>query len=138
MKIVVGVAAACLLALLATYYVKSVDDLGGRADANSALGYSDRRIAGGNSVVLDQEAALEAEALIPRHATYRVRVSGAVQADHPLVATFAESWFRYFLMPRRPAPSAKWVVCYRCDTSELGKHVVHWRDRDGISILERR
>src|SRR5262249_8487311 len=102
---------------------------------NSALGYSDRRVAGGNSVVLDQEAALEAEALIPRHASYRPDISSA--AD-PAAQTFAESWYRYFLMPRRPAPSARWVICYRCDTSELGALAVRWRDDKGISILERR
>jgi hypothetical protein len=137
-KLVVGVVAVCLVALVATYYVKGLDGLDSRADANAALGYSDRRIARGNSVVLDQEAALEAESLIPRHAKYRVRVSSAVHVDDPLAATFAESWFRYFLMPRRPAPSGKWIICYRCDTSEVGDHVVRWRDREGISILERR
>jgi hypothetical protein len=124
--------------LVAIYYVKALLRLDDVADTNSALSYVDRRLAGGNSIVIDQEAALEAEALIPRHATFRVRVDVAVGDSNPLTPTFAESWFRYFLMPRRPADDARWVVCYRCDPSDLGSYAVRWHDDIGISIVERR
>ena len=132
------VAEASFLAFVGAYYVKALDELDAVADDNSALSYSDRRIAGGNSVVVDQDAALEAEVLIPKTATYRVRISAAVGALNSLTPTFGESWFRYFLMPRRPAKDASWVICYRCDTARLDPAVVRWRDRMGISIIESR
>jgi hypothetical protein len=124
--------------LVSIYWVRALRSLDRVASANSALSYSDRRVAGGNSIVIDQQAALEAEALIPRSATFRVRVGAATGKSNALTPTFAESWFRYFLMPRRPAADANWIVCYRCDTSELGVYAVRWRDDEGISILQRR
>jgi hypothetical protein len=124
--------------LVAIYYVKALRRLDRVADANSALSYSDRKVAGGNSIVIDEQAALEAEALIPKDATFRVRVSSGISEANPLTPTFAESWFRYFLMPRRPAADARWVICYRCDRSELGSYAVRWHDDADISILERR
>jgi len=134
------VAAALVLVggLVAIYYVKALRHLDRVADANSALSYSDRKVAGGNSIVIDQQAALQAEALIPRDATFRVRVSSGIGESNALTPTFAESWFRYFLMPRRPAADARWVICYRCDRSELGSYAVRWHDDAGISIVERR
>jgi hypothetical protein len=50
---------------------------------------------------------------------------------------YVESWYRYFLLPRRPAADARWIICYGCDTTELGKYVVRWHDRNGISIGRR-
>jgi hypothetical protein len=134
----VGVALAAAVVVGAVYYVKAIDQLGDRAHANSELSYSDREVAGGNSIVVDQEAANEAQVLIPRSATFRVRVAPDLPNATSLTSTFAESWYRYFLMPRRPADDAHWVICYGCDTSELGAYVVRWHDDQGISILRRR
>jgi hypothetical protein len=135
------VAAAVVLfvgMLVSIYFVRALRSLDRVASANSALSYSDRRVAGGNSIVIDQRAAFEAEALIPRTATFRVRVGAAAGGSNALTPMYAEGWFQYFLMPRRPADDANWIVCYRCDTSELGVYTVRWRDDEGISILHRR
>jgi hypothetical protein len=135
--IAVAIALAAVVVVGAVYHFRAIDQLGDRAHANSELSYTDRALAGGNGIIVDQEAANEAQVLIPRSATFRVRVS-AVRNATPLTSTFAESWYRYFLMPRRPAADAHWVICYGCDTSELGAYSVRWRDDEGISILRRR
>ena len=52
-----------------------------------------------------------------------------------LTEKYVGDWFRYFLMPRRPRPDARWIICYGCDTSDLGGvYVVRWHDDNGISI----
>jgi len=138
-----GRRAAIALTLLATlivsaiYYAKSLARLDDRADANSELSFSDRLVAGGNSVVVNQEAATEADALIPRTETFRVRVGPRLRNAQALTSVYVESWYRYFLLPRRPAADARWIICYGCDTSELGNYVVRWHDRNGISIGRR-
>jgi hypothetical protein len=119
------------------YYGKSIARLDDRADANSGLSFSDRVVAGGNSVIVDQEAATEAEALIPRTASFRVRVGPRLRHATDLTSVYVESWYRYFLLPRRPAADARWIICYGCDTTELGKYVVRWHDGNGISIGRR-
>jgi len=138
-----GRRAAIALTLVATlivsaiYYAKSLARLDDRADANSELSFSDRLVAGGNSVIVNQEAATEADALIPRTETFRVRVGPRLRNAQALTSVFVESWYRYFLLPRRPAADARWIICYGCDTSELGKYVVRWHDTNGISIGRR-
>jgi len=138
-----GRRAAIALTLLATlivsaiYYAKSLARLDDRADANSELSFSDRLVAGGNSVVVNQEAATEADALIPRTETFRVRVGPRLRNAQALTSVYVESWYRYFLLPRRPAADARWIICYGCDTSELGNYVVRWHDTNGISIGRR-
>jgi hypothetical protein len=127
---------ACVFGLV--YYAKAIVDLDDRADANSALSFSDREIAGGNSIVIDQEAANEAEVLIPKAATFRVRVGPRLRHATPLTSTYVESWYRYFLMPRRPALDARWVICYGCAEQELANYTVLWRDPNGIAIGRRR
>ena len=40
-------------------------------------------------------------------------------------------------MPRRPAESASWIVCYDCDGSAYGDRAeVVWSDGDSLSILK--
>jgi hypothetical protein len=117
------------------YFAKAMFHLDDVATGNNGLSYSDREIAGGNSVIVDQQAAYEARGLIPRAAAYRVRVGSALREKTPLTTTHVESWFRYFLMPRRPSLDARWVICYGCDMSELGRSFVTlWHDESGISI----
>jgi hypothetical protein len=118
----------------AVYLVKGLAKLDDTADGNSALSYADREIAGGNSIVIDQEAAYEARALIPPRQTYHVRVGPGLRHATSLTSTYVESWFRYFLMPRRPADDARWIICYGCDRTELGSFDERWHDDDGISI----
>jgi hypothetical protein len=117
------------------YFAKGLSDLDEGATANGELSFSDREFGGGNGVVLDQQAAYAAEALIPVPATYRLLTGSGVKEPTSLTLPFVESWFRYFLMPRRPADDAKWIICYGCDISRLGgKYTRRWQDDRGISI----
>lgn len=117
------------------YFAKALSQLSKTAEDNSAVSFSDREIAGGNSILVDQHAAYEARGLIPENETYRVVTGSGVKDPTSLTLAFVESWFRYFLMPRRPASDANWVICYGCDFSQLGgSYAVLWRDANGISI----
>lgn len=117
------------------YYAKALARLDDVADTNSALSFSDREIAGGNSMIVNQQAAYEAVALIPPTAPYRVRTGPRLRNATPLTLQYVESWYRYFLMPRRPTLDARWIICYGCDASDLGpSYRVRWRDDNGISI----
>jgi hypothetical protein len=136
-RIPVVLAIGAALVVGSVFYAKAIAHLGDRADANSALSFSDREIAGGNSIVVDQAAANEAQILIPKTQTFRVRVGPGLREPTPLTSVFVESWYRYFLMPRRPADDARWIICYGCDTSELGGYTPRWRDDRGISIGRR-
>ena len=131
------VAAAIALALVVglLYFAKALSKLNGTATANSELSFADREVGGGNSIVVDQDAAYEARALIPPRSTYRVVTGSLLRNATPLTMAYIAGWFTYFLMPRRPAPSAKWVICYGCDTSSLGAPFTpRWHDDNGISI----
>jgi hypothetical protein len=117
------------------HYLKALSQLGDRASSNSALGFADREIAGGNSILVDQRAAYEARGLIPEEGTYRVVVGPNLRERTELTDTYVSGWFTYFLMPRRPSDMARWVICYGCDTSTLGgSYEVRWHDDKGISI----
>jgi len=133
----IGVVFAVVLAVGfgVVYFAKALSQLDATAARNSALSFSDREIAGGNSIVIDQEAAYEARVLIPPTETYRVRVGPRLRNPTSLTTTYVESWFRYFLMPRRPSADAPWIVCYGCDLTDLGpSYDIRWHDRNGISI----
>jgi hypothetical protein len=117
------------------YFAKGLSDLDEGATANSELSFADREFGGGNGIVLDQQAAYAAEALIPAHATYRLLTGSGLKEPTSLTLVFVDSWFRYFLMPRRPADAARWLICYGCDTSQFGgKYTPRWQDDRGISI----
>jgi hypothetical protein len=131
--VVVALVAATSVGIV--YFVKSLSRLDHLASANSALSFADRDIAGGNSIIVDQEAAYEARSLIPATATYRVVTGSQLKNATPLTAGFVVNWFTYFLMPRRPSGSARWVVCYGCDTTKLGgPYTVRWHDDNNVSI----
>jgi hypothetical protein len=134
-RIGVLVVVAAAIAFSAVYFVKALDHSDAQATANSALSYADRDVAGGNSIIVDQGAAYEARALIPSTSTYRVVTGGTVKDATALTAPFVDAWFRYFLMPRRPAADAHWIICYACDVGKLGgPYKVRWQDDNGISI----
>ncbi len=131
--VVVVVVASSALGLV--YFAKGLSNLDQGATANSELSFSDREFSGGNGVVLDQQAAYAAEALIPRHANYRLLTGSGLKDPTSLTLPFVESWFRYFLMPRRPADDAQWIICYACDIPKLGgQYTPRWQDDRGISI----
>ena len=123
------------IAFGAIYFPRALSDFDGTASNNSALSFSDREVAGGNGIVTDQEAVYEARAIIPRNAKYRVVTGSGLKNSTSLTLEFVDSWYRYFLMPRRPAVGARWIICYGCDVSKLGgPYAILWRDDDGISI----
>jgi len=107
------------------------------ATRNAALSFSDREIAGGNGLIVDQQAAYEARARIPVHASYRVAVDPRYRGGSDLTVPYVASWFQYFLMPRRPAPDAPWIVCYGCDVSQYGPRAqIVWRGPSHISLVK--
>ena len=119
------------------YYAQALSHLGDTASANSRLSYEDREIGGGNSIVVDQEAAYEARGLIPPSAHYRVVTGGRLRNATSLTGSFVDGWYRSFLIPRRRSPTASWVICYGCDIGALGgAYTVRWQDANGISIGE--
>jgi hypothetical protein len=128
------VATAALAALVR--YPGLLRELGSDALRNAALSYSDREIAGGNGLVADQGAVYAARGLIPRDASYDVAVGSEFEGGSDLTKDYVASYYRYFLLPRRPRERAPWVVCYGCDLAEYGSSAkVLWEDRYGISIV---
>lgn len=123
------------IAFGAIYFPRALSDLGDTASNNSALSFSDREVAGGNGIVNDQEAVYQAKAIIPQSARYRVVTGSGLRNPTSLTLAFVDSWYRYFLMPRRPDIGARWIICYGCDASKLGRpYAILWQDDDGISI----
>jgi hypothetical protein len=117
------------------YFVKAVDRLGDDAARNAAANFDDREFGGGNSIVVDKRGLYEARALIPEHATYRIVVGGGVEDATELTEPYVDQFARYFLMPRRPAPDARWILCYGCDRSQLGDDFeVVWDNGQGIVL----
>jgi hypothetical protein len=105
------------------------------ARANSALSFADREIAGGNAVVADQQAVYQARARIPESGTFLVDVAADYSEGGELTVKYVADYYRYILMPRRPAPDAEWVICYGCDLGRYGEGVeVVWRSEDRVSI----
>jgi hypothetical protein len=127
----VGVAAGFAVAL----YPGTVGDLGEIASSNSELSFADREIAGGNAVVVDQAAMYQARARIPADATYRVETGPLLEDATGLTRPFITDYARYFLMPRRLASDASWVLCYGCDVRALGEGDVVWSGEEGVSIV---
>src|SRR5262249_51017051 len=101
-----------------------------------ALSFADREIAGGNGLVVDQGAVYAARGLIPNDQTYRVVVGPDYEGGTDLTGTYVDSYYRYFLLPRRPAEDASWIVCYGCDLSHYEGAKVRWKDDEDISIAQ--
>jgi hypothetical protein len=116
-------------------FVDALDRLGDQARSNAALSYDDREVAGGNALVVDNASLFEARALIPEDETYRVVAGPNVTGATDLTEEYVDQYLRYFLMPRRPSPVARWILCYGCDVAELGEGFeVLWQDDAGIVI----
>jgi hypothetical protein len=117
------------------YFVKAVDRLGDTARTNAAQNFDDREFAGGNALVVANRPLYEARALIPEDETFRVVTGPAVEGATELTASFIEHYARYFLMPRRPSPDARWIICYGCDPAALGEDFeVLLEDEAGIFV----
>ena len=121
---------------VAIRYPSLFAEMNRQASANSNLSYADRDIAGGNGLVVDQAAVYAARALIPEDATYHVSVNPEFAAGSELTVPFVDSYYRYFLLPRRPAESAPWIICYGCDLGPYGdRGQVIWEGEDDVSIV---
>ncbi len=132
-----GVVLCTAVALLTAfaYFVKAIDRLGDTARTNAAQNFDDREFAGGNAVVVANRPLYEARALIREDETYRVVAGPEVEGATELTESFIDHYARYFLMPRRPAPDARWIICYGCDRSALGgSFEVLFEDDAGILI----
>jgi membrane protein implicated in regulation of membrane protease activity len=128
----VALATVVVVARLPTVVRQLEDDVAN----NSALSYSDREIAGGNGVVVDQAAVYAARARIPEDETYHVAVASDYPHGTEVTVPAVESYYQYFLMPRRPADDARWIVCYGCDVVEVEPRTeVVWRGAYDISIV---
>lgn len=125
------------VALGLVYFVRAVDRLGETASTNAALNYDDREFAGGNSLVADKRALYQARALIPEDGSYRILTGSPVAGETELTQQYIDQYARYFLMPRRPVEDARWIICYGCDRSAIGRPTdAAWANGGGISILE--
>jgi hypothetical protein len=130
----------CIAAVFGVVYlVRAVDQLDDEARANAAENFDDREFGGGNSLGADKRALYEARALIPESGRYLViagphDVEGSTELTLPYIDQFARS----FLMPRRPAADADWILCYGCDHAELETSLrTVWDGGNGISILKK-
>lgn len=132
-----GVAMCVAVAVVwgVVYFVRAVDRLGDAAELNSALNFDDREFAGGNSLVVDKAALYEARAIIPKDEPYRVVAGPGIQGATDLTEDYIDQYARYFLMPLRPSPDARWIICYGCDLSSLANTLeVVWRNDAGIML----
>jgi hypothetical protein len=126
---------AATVVAVAIRYPGAVRDAEREASANSALSYADREIAGGNGLVADQSAVYAARGIIPESDTFHVAVDPAFAGGSDLTIPFVDSYYRYFLLPRRTAEDAPWIICYSCDLSAYGPDVeVVWQGTAGVSI----
>jgi hypothetical protein len=127
------VAVTAVAVLLA--YPGIVRDSDRGSSSNSSLSFADRDVAGGNALVADQAAVYEARGRIPENASYHVSVADDYEGGTELTVPFVASFYRYFLMPRRQAEDAPWVICYGCDLDAYGSRAdVVWESPEGIAI----
>lgn len=133
----VGVAFLVLATVVAVAlrYPDVVRQAGRDASTNSDLSYSDREIAGGNGLLVDQDVAYAARALIPEDEGFRVSVDPSFESESPLTVPYVHVYFRYFLFPRRLTDDGSWIICYGCDLpSREGRVTTVWEGDDDISI----
>jgi hypothetical protein len=126
-----------MLAAIVVRYPDAFRDANRSARANARLDLLDREFGGGNSVVPDQGLLVEARGLIPENGTFAVAVGEREPGWTDLTATFAETYSRYFLLPRRAAPDAPWILCFACDRSAYPGAQAVWEGDDGLSLLQR-
>jgi len=132
---VVALVAIAVVAVLVSYPFV-LRDIGDEASTSGSLSFSDREIAGGNGIVVDQTVVYAARALIPEDESYHVAVAPDYAGGSDLTRDHVASYYRYFLMPRRPVQGAGWIVCYGCDVAEYGDRAeVLWRLDEDISIV---
>ena len=128
---------AVLLVALAVRYPDAFRDANEIARANASLDQVDRAVGAGNSVFPDQALLVEARGLIPSDEDFAVAVGPPRTDWTELTATGAELFLRSFLLPRRPDPDARWIVCVGCDRNDYPGADAVWEGEDGLSVLRR-
>ena len=132
----VALCVAVAMTLGLVYGVLAVDRLGDEAAVNAAENYDDREIGGGNSIVVDNRVLYEARARIPEDGTFRVATGPGVVGATDLTEQYVDQFARSFLMPRRPAADAEWIICYGCEVADLGDGAeVVWDNGGGIALV---
>jgi hypothetical protein len=128
---------AVMLVATAVRYPDAFRDANDAARANARLDLLDREVGGGNSVVPDQSLVVVARGLIPADETFTVAVGERQPGWTDLTAPFAETYARYFLLPRRLEPDAPWILCFACARDAYPGAQAVWVGDDGLSILRR-
>ena len=128
---------AVTIVALAVRYPDAVRDANETAEANAALDLVDRELGAGNSVFPDQRLLVEARSLIPANESFAVAAGDPQPGWTELTAGSAEPFLRYFLLPRRLDPDARWIVCVGCDRSAYSGAQTIWEGDNGLSILRR-
>ncbi len=123
------------LGVIAVRFPDTFGDANRTARANAALDLVDRELGAGNSVVPDQALLLEARGWIPPRGTFRVAVGERQDGWTDLTAPFAETYARYFLLPRRADPDAGWILCFACDRGEFTAADAVWEGEHELSLL---
>ncbi len=128
---------AVMLVAIAVRYPEAFRDANEQARANARLDLFDRELGGGNSVIPDQGLVVQARSRIPTDGTFTVAVGEPQSGWTDLTAPFAETYARYFLLPRRLEPDAPWILCLACDPSRYPGAQAVWEGDDGLSLLRR-
>ena len=126
-----------VLVALVVRYPEAFRQANQSARDNAALDLLDREVGGGNSVIPDQRLLFEARGLIPPNWTFAIAIGDPQQGWSDLTVSFAETYLRYFLLPRRVSSDSPWVLCFNCDRSAYPGATVAWEGEDGLSILKR-
>jgi hypothetical protein len=135
---VVVFCAAVTVGALVVLWPEAFADANRAARANATLDYVDRQVGGGNSVLPDQAAVIEAQGRIPTEETFLVAVGGPQEGWSELSTPDAIATFmRSVLLPRRESADAPWILCFACDRGAYPGAEPVWEDEEGLSILRR-
>lgn len=137
-RLVVAFCVAVTVGAVVVLYPQAFSDANETARANAALDHLDREIGGGNSVLPDPTIVVDARGRIPPDGTFAIDV-GEPQAAWGELATpdAIATFLRSFLLPRREAADAPWVLCFACDPAAHPGAETVWEDEEGLSILRR-
>lgn len=134
-QVVVFGCLAALLAALARTYPDTFHDVNDVARANASLDLVDRELGGGNSVIPDTQLLVEARGRIAEDETFAVAVGEGRPEWTDLTAGYAEAFAKYFLLPRRLSPDARWLICIGCDRAAYAEAAEVWSGEAGLSIM---
>ncbi len=121
--------------MIAVRFPQAFRDANETARANASLDLVDRELGGGNSVFPDQDLMIEARGRIPVDGAFRVAVGERQSGWSDLTAPFAETYARYYLLPRRADPDGSWILCLACDRAEFPAADAVWEGESGLSLL---